>query len=103
MRVNTNGQGSLICGRNIAPEFEGIVDTVSISLNTPNAEEYAAIVRSQFGDKAFPAMLDFARAFLGIDTGNGREPGFLHGPFKYLRMAQDDGERVANIVCDAGS
>ena len=24
-------------------------------------DEYAAIVRSQFGDKAFPAMLDFAR------------------------------------------
>ena len=35
VRVNTNGQGSLICGRDIAPEFEGIVDTVSISLNTP--------------------------------------------------------------------
>ncbi len=54
VRVNTNGQGSLICGRNIAPEFEGIVDTVSISLNTPNADEYAAIVRSRFGDAAFP-------------------------------------------------
>ncbi len=61
VRVNTNGQGSLICGRDIAPEFEGIVDTVSISLNTPNANEYAAIVRSRFGDKAFPGMLDFAR------------------------------------------
>ena len=61
VRVNTNGQGSLICGRDIAPEFEGIVDTVSISLNTPNADEYAAIVRSRFGDKAFPGMLDFAR------------------------------------------
>ena len=55
VRVNTNGQGSLICGRDIAPEFEGIVDTVSISLNTPNADEYAAIVRSRFGDAAFPA------------------------------------------------
>ena len=61
IRVNTNGQGSLINGRDIAPEFEGLVDTVSISLNTPNAEEYAAIVRSQFGEKAFPAMLEFAR------------------------------------------
>ena len=61
VRVNTNGQGSLICGRDIAPEFEGIVDTVSISLNTPNADEYAAIVRSRFGDAAFPGMLDFAR------------------------------------------
>ena len=59
--MNTNGQGSLICGRDNAPEFEGIVDTVSISLNTPNADEYAAIVRSRFGDAAFPGMLDFAR------------------------------------------
>ena len=61
VRVNTNGQGSLINERDIAPEFAGIVDTVSISLNTPNAQEYAAIVRSQFGNEAFQGMLDFAR------------------------------------------
>lgn len=61
IRVNTNGQGSLICGRDIAPEFEGIVDAVSISLNTPNAEEYQRIVRSRFGEAAFQGMLDFAR------------------------------------------
>lgn len=60
IRVNTNGQGSLINGRDIAPEFEGIVDTVSISLNTPNAEEYLKLTRSRFGDKAFDAMLEFA-------------------------------------------
>ena len=46
VRVNTNGQGSLINERDIAPEFEGIVDTVSISLNTPNAEEYLKLTRS---------------------------------------------------------
>ncbi|MED9927973.1 MAG: hypothetical protein U0J41_01080, partial [Slackia isoflavoniconvertens] len=39
----------------------GIVDTVSISLNTPNADEYHELVRSQFGDAAFQGMLDFAR------------------------------------------
>ncbi len=61
IRVNTNGQGSLINGRDIAPEFEGLVDTVSISLNTPNAEEYLKLTRSRFGEKAFPAMLEFAR------------------------------------------
>lgn len=60
IRVNTNGQGSLINGRDIAPEFEGIVDTVSISLNTPDAEEYLKLTRSRFGDKAFDAMLEFA-------------------------------------------
>lgn len=61
VRVNTNGQGSLINGRDIAPEFEGIIDAVSISLNTPNPERYAELTRSQFGDEAYPAMLDFAR------------------------------------------
>lgn len=61
VRVNTNGQGSLINGRNIAPEFEGIVDTVSISLNTSSPERYQELVRSSFGEQAFPAMLEFAR------------------------------------------
>ena len=61
VRVNTNGQGSLICGRDIAPEFAGLVDAVSISLNTPNPERYAELTRSRFGAEAFPAMLDFAR------------------------------------------
>lgn len=61
VRVNTNGQGSLINERDIAPEFEGIVDTVSISLNTPNAEEYLKLTRSHYKEQAFPAMLEFAR------------------------------------------
>ena len=60
-RVNTNGLGSLICGRDIAPEFEGIIDTVSISLNAPDAKTYQKIVRSSFGDKSFDAVMDFAR------------------------------------------
>jgi radical SAM enzyme (TIGR04100 family) len=61
IRLNTNGQGSLSNGRDIAPLLEGLVDTVSISLNTPNEERYHEIVRSKFGDKAYQAMLDFAR------------------------------------------
>lgn len=61
MRINTNGQGSLSNGKNIAPMMEGLIDTVSISLNTPNEQRYHEIVRSKFGDKAYPAMLDFAR------------------------------------------
>ena len=60
-RVNTNGLGSLICGRDIAPEFEGVIDTVSISLNAPDAQTYQKIVRSEFGGRPFDAMLDFAR------------------------------------------
>lgn len=37
IRVNTNGLANLIWERDVTPEFAGLVDTVSISLNTPNA------------------------------------------------------------------
>jgi radical SAM enzyme (TIGR04100 family) len=61
IRINTNGQGDLICGRRIAPDMEGLIDTISISLNTPDADRYHDLVRSQFGEKAFGAMLAFAK------------------------------------------
>jgi TatD family-associated radical SAM protein len=61
IRLNTNGQGNLINGRDIVPELAGRIDTISISLNNPDAEKYQEIVRSKFGVAAFDAMLDFAR------------------------------------------
>ncbi len=60
-RINTNGLGNLVNGKNIAPLFSGLIDTVSISLNTPNAERYHELVRSKFGDKSFDAMIEFAK------------------------------------------
>ena len=32
-RINTNGVGNLVNGRDIVPEMEGLIDTISISLN----------------------------------------------------------------------
>lgn len=61
IRVNTNGQGSLIAGRDISGELAACVDTVSVSLNHPDPAAYQALVCSQFGEDAFPAMLDFAK------------------------------------------
>ncbi len=61
IRVNTNGQGSLIAKRNIAPEMEGLFDTVSISLNADNAEKYQEVCKSQFGLLAYDGILDFAK------------------------------------------
>ena len=59
--MNTNGQGSLIAGRDISGELAACVDTVSVSLNRPDPKKYQELVRSRFGDRAFPAMLDFAK------------------------------------------
>lgn len=61
IRLNTNGMGNLIHGRDITPELVGLIDSVSISLNTPNADKYHALVRCKFGTQSFDAMLDFAK------------------------------------------
>ena len=61
IRINTNGLGNRIWERDITPEFAGIIDRVSISLNTPDAEEYLRIVRPKFGEGSFEDMLDFAK------------------------------------------
>ena len=60
IRVNTNGLSDLIAGDSTAHRFKDLVDTVSISLNAPTAEEYAALCRPKFGAAAYPAMLKFA-------------------------------------------
>jgi len=60
IRVNTNGLANLIHERDITPSLKGRIDTVSISLNAPDEEEYYALTRSRFGMKSFQEMLDFA-------------------------------------------
>ena len=59
VRINTNGLSDLIHGRDTAADFAGI-DTVSISLNTPDREKYLSLTRSRFGIESFDAMLRFA-------------------------------------------
>ena len=66
VRINTNGAGNLIHGRNIVPELKGLVDCVSISLNSPDKEKYEALVRSGFKGQSYDAMLDFARKCVGV-------------------------------------
>nr|WP_302591851.1 TIGR04100 family radical SAM protein [uncultured Marvinbryantia sp.] len=60
-RINTNGLSDLIHGEKTAQLLQGLIDTVSISLNTPNPQRYHELVRSKFGDISYQAMLDFAR------------------------------------------
>lgn len=59
-RLNTNGHGSLINGRNIAPELAGKLDGVNISLNAPDVENYNAVCRPQI-EGAYEALLEFAK------------------------------------------
>ena len=60
VRLNTIGLANLIYGKDITPELEGRFDTVSISLNAPDAEEFLALTRSRFGLQSYEALKEFA-------------------------------------------
>lgn len=60
IRVNTNGLADLIHNKKTAVLLKELVDTVSISLNASNAEEYLKITRNKFGIESYNAMLKFA-------------------------------------------
>lgn len=60
IRLNSNGLSDLVNGKPTAHLLEGIVDSISISLNAPDAESYQRVTRSKFGAESFPALLKFA-------------------------------------------
>ena len=64
VRLNTIGLGSLIHGRDIAPDLGRFLDAVSISLNTVDPAKYDEVMRPlpEFRGKALPAALDFIAA-----------------------------------------
>lgn len=62
LRLNTNGQGNLINGRDITPEVALLFDEVNVSLNASDAEKYDDICHSVYGKAAFGALVEFARS-----------------------------------------
>jgi len=61
VRLVTNGEGALINGRRIAPELEGLVDKLSVSINTADANQHEALCRSRYGKAAFAAVIEFIK------------------------------------------
>jgi len=58
-RMNTNGHGNYINKRDITPELKGVIDTVSISFNATDADEYAHIMKVD--SSMYDEMKIFAR------------------------------------------
>ena len=61
IRINTNGLCDLIHGEKTAHKLKGLIDTVSISLNATNKEDYLKTVRPKFGIESYEAMLKFTK------------------------------------------
>lgn len=64
LRLNTVGLGSLVNGRDISGELAKNIDEISISLNSPDSQEWLKIVRPkpEYAAQGYQAMLDFIRA-----------------------------------------
>jgi TatD DNase family protein len=61
-RVNTDGLVNLVYGRDVTPDFEGLVDALSVSMNAQDAATYSRHCRPSLAG-SYDAMLDFvARA-----------------------------------------
>lgn len=61
IRINTNGQANLYYGKNIVPQFSGLIDAVSVSLNAKNAKEYNKMCRSVYAEKSFDGLIEFTK------------------------------------------
>ncbi|VAX23836.1 Uncharacterized metal-dependent hydrolase YcfH [hydrothermal vent metagenome] len=59
-RLNTNGHGNHIAKRDITPELAGLIDTVSVSLNAPDAKTYEKICHPLIPD-AWEKTVDFIK------------------------------------------
>ena len=60
VRLNTDGHGSVINHRNIVPELVGLVDSVSVSLNSVDPKQYGEMMAID-GERFHRAMIDFTR------------------------------------------
>lgn len=69
IRINTNGHGNFLAKRNIVPELAPLIDSISISLNAQNEEEYNKISAPKI-ENAYNEMISFAKECVkaGIDT-----------------------------------
>ena len=60
-RINTNGQANLIHGRDVTDVIVTSCDVINVSLNESTAAKYQQHCRSQYGEKAYEALIEFAK------------------------------------------
>lgn len=61
IRLNTNGHGNLINRTDLPMKLAGLIDKISISLNTQDAQTYVEICKPDSGEDAYRAMIEFIK------------------------------------------
>ena len=87
-RMNTDGHGNLINKRDITPELSGLIDTISISLNSTDPDQYAKLMRV---DRSMHAeMLDFAK----------KAKKYTHVVMSIVGLSSVDSEKAKQFVSE---
>jgi len=87
-RMNTDGHGNFINKRDITPELKGLIDTVSISLNSTDPVQYGKLMRV---DPALHGeMLDFAR----------KAKDYTHVVLSIVGLSEVDSEAAKKFVVE---
>ena len=89
LRINTNGLGDLINGKNIVPLLEPYIDSISISLNAPDKYKYNELCSPAF-ENAFESILVFT------DNCKGKIPEITLSVVNVL--SQEDIEKCRMIA-----
>jgi TatD DNase family protein len=87
-RMNTDGHGNIINKKDITPELEGLIDTVSISLNSVDPEQYAKLMRVD--PKMHDEMIQFAKS----------AKKYTHVVMSIVGLNEVDTEKAKEFVTD---
>ena len=85
-RMNSDGHGNFINKRDITPELDGIIDSVSISLNSTDKTQYAKLMRVD--ESLHAEMIDFAK----------KAKGFTHVVLSIVGLSSVDTENAKQFV-----
>lgn len=97
IRLNTNGQSELINrGEESTKLLFGLIDRISISLNSANAEEYDKLCKPVFGKIAYDAMISFGKHCVG------NIPDVTFSVVEET-LSQDDIKKCQRIVDEIGA
>jgi TatD DNase family protein len=66
IRLNTDGLANLIHGKNILPDLAGLFDSLSVSLNAPDAETYVSLCPNPYGEDSFKHLIQFIAQAKGV-------------------------------------
>ena len=87
-RMNTDGHGNFINKRDITSELKGLIDTVSISLNSTDPVQYGKLMRVD--STMHGEMLDFAR----------KAKNYTHVVLSIVGLSEVDSEAAKKFVAE---